>query len=331
MRTKPRHQLDISVRYELTRPILPNGSESSGPLLVPAVGVEDGEQYVLRVYPKTGAAVDDDVRSLLSGTLRRIRRILASARMRDLFVEPVELVSDDTAFAIALVASGRNLSCLSEREWSELQNLALENAGRAEVWFGIKRIAEALDACHGAGLVHGTICRSAVAMENGPTTFRLSNCEAAVAIGDKDFGHAAYALGHTEILSFRRDWADLGRLASELFGIENEPSNNLEQRYILLDAERQLLQKLLAPPIHRHVDGQGIISDIQAVAQELKRIGASTSSVLLAYPDRRVLLSDIPSVVSGAISPDDTNKLLQFVTDDLAKSTTRVARTAPMA
>lgn len=297
--------------------------------MVPAVGVEDGEQYVLRVYPKTGAAVDDDVRALLSGTLRRIRRILASARMRDLFVEPVELVSDDNAFAIALVASGRTLNCLSEREWRELQTLALENTGRAEVWLGIKRIAEALDACHGAGLVHGGICRSSIAMENGPKTLRLSNCEAAVAIGDKDFGHAAHALGHTEVLSFRRDWADLGRLASELLGIETEPLKNLEHRYILLDAERQLLQKMLAPPIHRHVNGQGIIADIQDVALELKRIGTSTSSVLLAYPERRVLLSDIPSVVSGAISPDDTNKLLQYVTDDLAKSTTRVARTAP--
>ena len=329
MNTEPQHQLCISARYELSRSLLPDGDKRSGPQLVPAIGVEDGEHYILRVYPKTGAAVDEDVRALLSGTLRRIRRIFASARMRDLFVEPVELVSDDTAVAVVLVASGRTLDCLSVREWSDLQSIALENAGRAKIWFGIKRIAEALDACHRAGLVHGTVCRSAISMETEPTTFRLGGCEAAVAIGDKDLGHAAHALGHTEVLSFRRDWADLGRLASELFGIEADPSKSAEHRYILLDAERQLLQKMLAPPLHRHVDGQAIIAEIQAVAQELKRIGASTDSVLLAYPDRRVILSDIPSVVSGAISPDDTNKLLQYVTNDLAKSTTRVARTAP--
>ncbi|MBY6056900.1 hypothetical protein [Leisingera daeponensis] len=249
--------------------------------------------------------------------------------MRDLFVEAIELVSDETAFAVVLAASGCTLNCLSVREWNELQNTALENAGRAKIWLGIKRVAEALDACHGAGLVHGTIGRSAIVVENGPTTFRLSGCEAAVAIGDPDLGSAARALGHTEVLSFRRDWADLGRLASDLFGIACDSQSSAETRYMMLDAEKQLLQSMLAPPVHRHVDGRAIIADIAAVAQELERIGASTDSILLAYPDRHVIRSEIPSVTSGAISPDDTNKLLQYVTDDLAKSTTRVARTAP--
>jgi hypothetical protein len=258
-----------------------------------------------------------------------MRRVLAAARLRDLFVETVELVSDDTAIAVVLVASGCTVSCLPAREWSDLQSIALENAGRAKAWLGIKRIAEALDACHGAGLVHGTIGRSTIVVENGPTTFRLGGCEAAVAIGDPDIGQAAGALGHNEVLSFRRDWRDLGEFASELFGITSDSQNSGETRYIMLDAEKQLLQSMLAPPVHRHVDGQALIADIAAVAQELERIGASTDSILLAYPDRNVIRSEIPSVVSGAISPDDTNKLLQYVTDDLANSTTRVARTAP--
>lgn len=273
--------------------------------------------------------MDEDVRAILSGTLRRIRRVFAASRVRDLFVEAIELVSDDTAIAVVLIASGNPLNCLPAREWNNLQNTALENVGRAKIWLGIKRIAEALDACHGAGLVHGTIGRGAIFVENGPATFRLGGCEAAVAISDPDVGTAARVLGHTEVLSFRQDWADLSRLASELLGVEHNASNDSVSHYIMLNAEKQLLQSMLAPPVHRHVDGRAIIGDIAAVAKELARIGTSTDSILLAYPDRHVIHSDIPSMVSGAISPDDTNKLLEYVTDDLAANTTRVARTAP--
>ncbi|MGY3436441.1 DEAD/DEAH box helicase [Marinovum sp. KMM 9879] len=329
MTTELRHQHSISARYEMSQSLAQDVEQRSGPHLVPAIGFDDGEHYLLRVYPKTGAAVDEDVRALLSGTLRRFRRVFAVARMRDLFVEAVELVSDDAAIAVVLVSSGTPLDCLSAREWSELQSTALENTGRAKIWLGIKRIAEALNACHGAGLVHGTIGRSAIFLESGPTTFRLGSCEVAVAIGDPDLGLAVRALGHTEALSFRRDWADLGQLASELFGISTDSTSGSDTHYIMLDAEKQLLRNMLVPPVHRHVVGNAIISDIEAVADELARIGTSAESILLAYPDRRVILSDIPSVVSGAISPDDTNKLLQYVTDDLAKSTTRVARRAP--
>ena len=329
MSAELRHQPSISARYEMSRPLKQDFEQRSGPDLVPAIGIDDGEHYLLRIYPKTGTAVDEDVRAILSGTLRRFRRVFAAAHMRDLFVEAVELVSDDAAVAIVLAASGASLDCLPAREWNDLQSTALENAGRAKIWLGIKRIAEALNACHEAGLVHGTIGRSAIYLENGPTTFRLCGCEAAVAIGDPDLGHAVRALGHTEALSFRRDWADLGRMASELLGIATDSTSASDTRYIMLGAEKQLLQNMLVPAVHRHIDGRTIISDIAAVAEELARIGTSTDSILLAYPDRRVIQSDIPSVVSGAISPDDTNKLLQFVTDDLAKSTTRVARSAP--
>ncbi|MFQ3252117.1 MAG: DNA polymerase alpha-associated DNA helicase A [Loktanella salsilacus] len=323
------HEDAISSRYKMSRQWLTDGEHNLGPHLIPAIGIEDGEHYLLRVYPKTGAAVDEDVRALLSGTLRRIRRVFATARIRDLFVEAIELVSDDTAFAIVLAETGSTLSCLPARGWNELQSMALENSGRAKLWLGIKRIAEALNACHVAGLIHGKIGRSAIFIENGPTTFRLGGYEAAIAISDPNLGNAVWALGHTEVLSFRQDWADLGRLTSEVFNIATDLANSSETRCVMLNAEKQLLQSMLVPPVHRHVDGRAIISDIAAVAEELARIGTSTDSILLAYPDRRVILSDIPSVVSGAIPPDDTNKLLQYVADDLAKSTTRVALTAP--
>ena len=329
MNTELWHQHSISARYEMSEPLQQDVGRRSGPHLVPAICIDDGEHYLLRVYPKTGAAVDEDVRALLSGTLRRFRRVFAAAHMRDLFVEAVELVSDEAAVAVVLAASGAPLDCLPAREWRDLQSTALENDGRAKIWLGVKRIAEALNACHEAGLVHGTIGRSAICVENGPATFRLCGCEVAVAIGEPNLGHAARALGHTEALSFRRDWADLGQLASELFGITPDSTCGSDIRPIMLGAEKQLLQNMLVPPVHRHVDGRAIILDIAAVAEELARIGTSADSILLAYPDRRVILSDIPSAVGGAISPDDTNKLLQYVTDDLAMSTTRVARRAP--
>ena len=62
--------------------------------LRPAVGVADGEAYLLRLFKKTGTALDDDLRAIVTRGLRRIRRVLSSRRARDVLVEVLEVAED---------------------------------------------------------------------------------------------------------------------------------------------------------------------------------------------------------------------------------------------
>jgi DNA polymerase alpha-associated DNA helicase A len=57
-----------------------------------AVGIVDGEKYLLRLFKKTGTTLDDDLRAIIARGLRRIRRVLSSRRARDVLVEVLEIV-----------------------------------------------------------------------------------------------------------------------------------------------------------------------------------------------------------------------------------------------
>lgn len=50
--------------------------------LRPAVGVADGEPYLLRLFNKTGTALDNDLRVIVGRGLRRIRRVFLPSRER---------------------------------------------------------------------------------------------------------------------------------------------------------------------------------------------------------------------------------------------------------
>lgn len=288
-----------------------------------ATGREDGEQYLLRIYPKTGTAIDADVRALLSEGLRRIRRVLAAAATRDVFVEAIGIVEDDNEIGVVMIEAGRPLSSLSSRARNAFHELALSNAGRARLWQGLGRIAKALGACHHAGIMHGSVGRAAVFVDEGSLTFRLGGYEAAVPLGDLASIQRSARLGRSGAVSFHRDWADFAALANDLLGTDQETPPPL------IAAEGRLLDRLASPPRYQNLDGAGVVADIGAIANELKRIGLSAGGELICYPDRSVLASDLGTIVAGAIPAADTDRLLAFATEDLSSRTTQVAATAP--
>src|SRR5271170_3556068 len=48
------------------------------------IGSDDGERYLVRLFRKSGTALDDDLSRLIARGLRRVRRVLSSHRSRDL-------------------------------------------------------------------------------------------------------------------------------------------------------------------------------------------------------------------------------------------------------
>ncbi len=104
-----------------------------------AIGVEDGERYLLRLFKKTGTPLDDDLRRLIARGLRRVRRLLTSRYSRDLLVDVRGLVEDHDEFAILMLDPGTPVS--SPARVRAKQGFFLSSDGRKLFWRNISRIA----------------------------------------------------------------------------------------------------------------------------------------------------------------------------------------------
>ena len=90
--THGKSTLDVQFRFADTA--FPGGIEGWNSKLCFATGVTDGERYLLRLFKKTGTALDEDIKRLITRGLRRVRRVLSSRRARQLLVEVLEIVED---------------------------------------------------------------------------------------------------------------------------------------------------------------------------------------------------------------------------------------------
>lgn len=283
-----------------------------------AVGMEDGERYLLRLFKKTGTALDDDLRAIISRGLRRIRRVLSSRRAREVLVEVLEIAEDQQELAIVMVDPGSPISGASHRRRAR-DGRFLTSAGRGVFWRNIVRVAEALALCHDAGIVHGGVnTRSIFSHRDDNTDWRLGGVEACVHISDSDLGASGHLLRATAAISFRQDWVDLAAVASSILGLDgdNPPS--------LLSVERRMLDRLASPPQFQLFDGAVVLDELRNVVVELDRVGSSSDGELILYPSRNVVQSDLPALASGTIPAHDSAALMQFVADDLLSAGVRL-------
>lgn len=276
-----------------------------------AVGAEDGERYLLRLFKKTGTALDDDLSRLIARGLRRIRRVLSSRRSRELLVEVREVVEDRDEFAIVMLDPGSPIGG-SSRAIRARQGLFLTSAGRKAFWRNIIRIAEALAVCHDAGIVHGAVSENAIFSHgDDKQDYRLGGYEACVHISDGDLGGAGHPLRPSGAISFRQDWMDLGRTAASILGLTEDGGPSL------LAVERRMLERLSNPPQYQLFDGSVVLDELFEVTRELDRVGTSSEGELVLYPSRQVLQSDLPQLTSGAVPASETEAVLRFVEEDL--------------
>lgn len=62
----------------------------------------------LRVWRKTGAPIDADLRELWLHEMRQVRRLMASAGASEVIVDLIEMVEDDEEFGIVVEDSGQS-------------------------------------------------------------------------------------------------------------------------------------------------------------------------------------------------------------------------------
>ena len=285
--------------------------------LRPATDIETGEQYLIRLFRKTGTSIDEDLRTLVDGGLRRIRRVLSSRRARDVLVEITEIVEDECELGIVMLDPGAPLFG-SPRKVQARRQLCVTNGGRRDFWRNVSRVVEALTYCHDAGIVHGVIDELAIfAGDDQAPSYRLGGYEACVHITDEDLVSSDMALRTSKPISFRQDLADLARVVRSVLGL------GAPDAPVLTSIEQRMLARMADPPHFQLYDGHAALKDLAEVVEELDRLGASVEGELVLYPVQDVLRSDLPSLASGAISADDMDAVMRFVADDLLGPDTR--------
>lgn len=288
-------------------------------LLRPAKGVKDGEQYLVRLFRKTGSAIDDDLNDLIGRGLRRIRRVLSSRQAREVLVDVIEVVEDDDEIGIIMLDPGSPLWGSAQRRRAQ-QSQYLVSSGRQVFWRNMVRVARGLALCHDAGIVHGAVGGHTIfSHSDDREDYRLGGYETCVHIADSDFAGSGGQVRPPSAISFRQDWIDLGRTASELLG------NDTAQAPALLSIERRMLDRLTNPPQFQLYGGRVILGELAEVIEELEKVGSSADAELVLYPSRKALQSDLPALTSGAIPAGDVDAVMAFVDRDLQASTTRLA------
>ncbi|HEY8128406.1 MAG TPA: AAA domain-containing protein [Hyphomicrobium sp.] len=304
-------QTTLDTRFRLAEDSFPGAACAWASHLRFGIGSDDGERYLLRLFKKSGTALDGDLSRLIARGLRRIRRVLSSHRSRDLLVEVREVVEDRDELAIVMPDPGSPIAG-SSRAIRARQDLFLTGAGRKIFWGNIKRVAEALAICHAGGIVHGAVSEQAIFSHGeDKVDYRLGGYEACVHVGDGDLGGASHPLRPSGAISFRQDWMDLGRTASAILGVTSDAGP------ALLAIERRMLDRLAHPPQYQLFDGAIVLRELAEVIDELQRVGSSSEGELVLYPSQRVTQSDLPQLTSGTVGADDTQAVLQFVEHDL--------------
>jgi hypothetical protein len=114
-RTPTHGKSTLDARFKFADTAFPGGIERWNSLLRSATGVADGEHYLLRLFKKTGTALDEDLKRLITRGLRRVRRVLSSRRARELLVEVLEIVEDQDELGILMLDPGSPICGSSHR------------------------------------------------------------------------------------------------------------------------------------------------------------------------------------------------------------------------
>jgi hypothetical protein len=203
---------------------------------------------------------------------------------------------------------------------------------RVFLWENLRRLAEALGAVHGQGLVHGRIDGRAIYTAGAATKadFRLGGFEFCLRVAELDKAPLrviakSRAVGAV-IFSFLDDWRALGRVVADLAGLDADNLENEDARFIegrpLLDpraSELDLVRSLVQPERNRALDAQIVTSRIDAVLNELEvEALADNSRFVLALrlggPSK---LSAILNAAAGdAFETDDAEAQVEFVRAD---------------
>ena len=227
----------LSDRFELEETFLssPNAAALKSAVLR-AVNRRTDEPVVLKYWEKTGSAVDADLRELWRHEMRQSERVRAFPHADEVVVEVLGFGETDDAFCLAMPSDLAPLEFAARFMRSDRWLRSLQGPRqRVVLWENVRRLAEALGAVHGQGLVHGRIDgRTAGAATQAD--FRLGGFEFCLRVAELDKAPLrviakSRAVGAI-IFSFLDDWRALGEIVADLAGLDADNLDDEDARFI---------------------------------------------------------------------------------------------------
>lgn len=318
-RNKDAIKLPLDSRFRFAEDSFRGRSDRWNSHLRPAIGIEDGERYLLRLFAKTKTDLDDDLMGIIARAQRRIRRVLTSKLAREVLVQVIDVAED--ADEIAMLDPGSPVSGSSHRTRARKSRF-LTSAGRGVFWRNIRRVADGLRLIHEAGIVHGSVSEQTIfAASDDVVGYRLGGFEACIHISDGALGANDHLFDPSTAISFRQDWMDLARTARSILGFDDAEGP------ALLAIERKMLDRMGDPPRFQLFDGSVVVRELDEVITEIGRAGTSAEGELVLYPAHGVAQRDFPSLTSGAILASEMDEVFKFVEDDLLNPAIRAKST----
>lgn len=291
-----------------------------------------GIERNLKLWRKTGAAVDADLRQLWLHEMRQVQRVMSYSGAREVIVDILEFVEDDEEFGVLLETAGQPLTAkiqrVSRQHW--LKNLGAPRP-RALFWRNIRRIVNALGIIHAQGLVHGNLSTNSLITEGAEDPdFQLTGFEWSLWLtADRaERAHAKLGEGSEAVrakrYSFEEDWKALGQMAAHCLDVvvrpsgDIQPAGNGDAPIALSHSERALLKRLAAPTRFDKLDAVSIARAIDDIVAEVGRPGsARAGTFILMFAQNAGLGTAVYTVTDGAIPEDEYRDQLDWVRADL--------------
>ncbi|MDI3566896.1 hypothetical protein [Bradyrhizobium sp. Arg816] len=280
-----KRQLDtLEQRFELDETFLssPNTAALKS-AVIRATDRRTDDPVVLKYWAKTGTAVDADFRELWRHEMRQSERVRAFPRGNEVVVEVLASGESDDAFYIVMPSDVAPLEHASRfvRPDHWLRSLHGPRQ-RVLLWKNLRRLAEALGAVHGQGLVHGRIDGRAVYSTGAATTpdFRVGGFEFCLRVAELNRA-PLHVIAKSRpvgsvIFSFLDDWRALGKVIADLIGLD---ANKLDEEDIpfiegrakidLRASEIDLIRLLFEPERNRILDAATVTNRVDAILNEL--------------------------------------------------------------
>ncbi|KVU25144.1 DNA helicase [Burkholderia ubonensis] len=291
-----------------------------------------GAERNLKLWRKTGTPLDDDLRQLWLHEMRQVQRVMSYEGAREVIVDVLEFVEDDTDFGVVLERVGRPLTDMlrraSRQHW--LNNVRSPRA-RILFWRNIRRLVTALGIVHAQGLVHGAVGPDAVMTEGADEPdFQLGGFEWSLWLSPDatDRSHAkvgsAAAVRRSESYSFAQDWQSLGQMIADCLDSMVKESGDVlpAGRYTppieLNTSERLLLKRLVTPARMDQLDAESIecaIDDLLANVAQSASTRAGT--FVLCFPPNPNVSEAIYKVSDGEIPIDEHRRQLDWIRADI--------------
>ncbi len=291
-----------------------------------------GFERNLKLWRKTGGAIDDDLRQLWLHEMRQVQRVMSYAGAREVIVDILEFVEDPEEFGVLLEHAGQPLTAklvhVSRQHW--LKNLGAPRP-RALLWRNIRRLVDALGIVHAQGLVHGRITTNSVMTEAAEEPdFQLTGFEWSLWLSSDKADRAHARLGasgeaaRADRYSFAEDWRALGRVAAQCLDAivrtsgEIQSAEKSETPIALSTSERVLLKRLIAPTRLDNLDAISIARSIDDIIADVGRSGSSRAGTFILMFSQTSKLGDaVYTATAGEIPVDEYRAQLDWVRADL--------------